>query len=53
VGQDHSVDHYQGQHDWGRALIALPATWTAQQRFTLKYSLRPCAAAELRQALAE
>jgi hypothetical protein len=52
VGQDHSTDHYEGQHDWGRVLIALPATWTAQQMFTLKYSLRPCAAGAVKAALA-
>jgi len=47
LGTDHSVDHYEGQHDWGRALISLPAKWAAGDTFTLKYALRPCAAAEV------
>lgn len=51
LGKDHSKDHYGGEHDWGRALIALPKTWTAGQTFTLAYTLRPCAATDLSKAL--
>ncbi len=43
VGQDHSVDHYGGEHDWGRVLIALPRTWAAGQSETLTYAIMPCA----------
>ncbi len=39
--QDHSKDHYGGEHDWGQILIALPKTWKEGQTFALKYSLRP------------
>jgi hypothetical protein len=42
LGQDHSTDHYHGEHDWGRALVALPREWTAGQTATLTYWLQPC-----------
>ena len=50
VGQDHSTDHYKGEHDWGRALIALPSKWASGAEYVLEYSLRPAAAATVKDA---
>jgi hypothetical protein len=41
LGQDHSTDHYGTEHDWGRALVALPREWVAGQSATLTYWLQP------------
>ena len=51
LGQDHSKDHYGGEHDWGRVLIALPTDWTPGQAFVLKYRLQTCAAAGVEAAV--
>jgi len=51
LGQDHSTDHYNGEHDWGRALVALPQAWTAGQAATLTYWLQPCPTAGIAAAL--
>lgn len=51
LGQDHSTDHYGGEHDWGRALVALPREWAAGQAATLIYWLQPCPAAGVAAAL--
>ena len=41
VGQDHSIDHYEGEHEWGRALIALPTGWQVGESCQLRYTLAP------------
>jgi hypothetical protein len=51
LGSEHSVDHYGGEHDWCRALLALPTQWAAGQSVTVAYSLQPCAAEQVTEAL--
>lgn len=41
LGQDESTDHYAGKHTYGRALVSLPAQWTAGQEYALQYRLVP------------
>ncbi len=48
---DPSEDHYGGKHTWGRALISFPKSWAAGQSATLRYTLRPCAAADVSAAV--
>lgn len=47
VGQDHSKDHYGGEHDYGRVLIALPTRWIVGQEYRMTYRIIPCAATEV------
>lgn len=52
LGINNSKDHYGNAHDWGRALISLPATFAAGQVRGIRYTLRPCSAADLPEVMA-
>lgn len=41
LGQSRNTDYVGGVHEYGCALISLPAAWTKDQSFTLRYHLRP------------
>lgn len=41
LGQDETEDHYGGKRVYGRALVNMPAQWTAGQEYVLRYRLMP------------